>query len=48
MTESVSPTPLLQITGTPIAMISPCLVGDEAFLEKTGFIKNTEQLLIEI
>ena len=42
ITSEVSPIPSLQIMGIPILSTSACLVGDEAFLEKTGLIKNIE------
>jgi hypothetical protein len=38
----VSPTPVLQITGIPMAINSPCLVGEEDFFENFGTIKNIE------
>ena len=45
---SVSPIPALQMSGIPMAIISPCLVGDDAFLEYVERIKNTELSKIEI
>src|SRR5688572_29116698 len=43
--SSTSPIPAFVIIGIPIAMISPCLVGDEDNLEKHGLIKTIEKLL---
>ena len=38
-----SPTPLLHTTGIPILSNSPNFVGEEAFLENAGLIKNTDE-----
>src|SRR5690242_18067736 len=47
MISATSPTPAFVITGIPIAIISPCFVGDDACFEYHGFIKKTENLLKE-
>ena len=47
-TKSVSPTPELQTNGIPIAIISPCFVGDDAFLENVGRIKKMDVSKIEM